>query len=128
MKTIVFAHKGIIGIQSSVDCEGLFNDPTKPGELGFVVNAEFVRFQPEALELLKKIKRSGDDIGDVDIFESGIEVIFCWLGGPLSMIDPDEVTGSSSYDPELITQVDKNVQTPQEFIDFVEKYLEDKRV
>jgi hypothetical protein len=123
MRTQVFQHKGILGIQSDFQAEGLLNDPSQPGQLGFVVNADFVDVQPEALELLKKVKPSHDDIGDVDVFQSndGV-VVFAWLGGNLRAMNPDVIQGSNSYHPELL-KTSENVVAPQEFIDFVESEL-----
>lgn len=124
MRTQVFEHKGILGIQSDFGAEGLLNDPSQPGQLGFVVNADFVDIQPKALELLKKVKPSHDDIGDVDVFQAsdGV-VVFAWLGGNLRAMDPEIIQGSNSYHPELL-KTSENVVTPQEFIDFVESELE----
>ena len=124
MKTQVFSHKGIIGIQSDYKAEGLINDPTQPGQLGFVVDADQVEIQPEALELLKKVKRSGDDIGDVDVFSAdGGKVVFAWLGGPMRAMDPNEVEGSSTYDAGLLKSTE-GVTPPQDFIDFVNTQVE----
>jgi len=126
MRTQVFQHKGILGIQSDFEAEGLLNDPSQPGQLGFVVNADFVDIQPEALELLKKVKPSHDDIGDVDVFQASDGVlVFSWLGGNLRAMNPDVIQGSNSYHPELLKTSD-NVVTPQEFIDFLESELEDE--
>jgi len=125
MKTQVFSHKGIIGIQSDYKAEGLLNDPTQPGQLGFVVDADQVEIQPEALELLKKVKRSGDDIGDVDVFSAdGGKVIFAWLGGPMRAMDHNEVEGSSSYDASLL-KATEGVTPPKDFVDFVNREIEE---
>lgn len=124
MKTKVFSHRGIIGIQSSYTADGLLNDPTQPGQLGFVADASQVEIHPEALELLKKVKRSHDDIGDVDVFgASDGKVIFAWLGGPMRALNPEEVEGSSSYDASLLKSTD-GVETPQDFINFVNSELD----
>lgn len=118
MRTQVFAHNGFIGIKSDIKAEGLLNNPTEPDQLGFVVDANFVDVQPQALELLKQIKRSADDLGEVDIFKSVKGTIFSWLGGPMKVIIPADVTSSNDYHPELIVANDK-VETPQDFIDFI---------
>jgi hypothetical protein len=123
MRTQVFEHRGILGIQSDFQAEGLLNDPSQPGQLGFVVNADSVDIQPKALDLLKKVKSGHDDIGDVDVFQAsdGV-VVFAWLGGNLRAMNPDDIQGSNSYHPELL-KASENVVTPQEFIDFVESEL-----
>lgn len=117
MRTQVFTYNGWIGIKSDIKAEGLLNDPMKSGQLGFVVDANFVDISPEVLELLKKIKTSNDDIGDVDIFKSerSSKIIFCWLGGPLKMFKPELVTGSNNYDASLITET-KEIEIDPEFI------------
>lgn len=121
MKTKVFEYKGYVGIQSSLEAEGLLNEPDQPGQLGFVVDANYVEISPKALEVLKKIPKSNDDIGDIDVYQTeDKKVIFCWLGGPLKVICPDEVSGSSSYNANLL-KPSKNVKVPQEFMDFIDE-------
>lgn len=120
MRTQIFSYKGVIGIQSDVKAEGLLNDPLQSGQLGFVINADYIDIQPEALELLKTVKKSGDDIGEVDVFESEKGVIFSWLGGPLKAFIPDQITGSSTYNAYLLKTTNENIKPPQEFINFVE--------
>jgi len=119
MRTQVFAHNGFLGIMSGVGAEGLLNKPKDPGQLGFVVDAEYVDIQPEALELLKKIPKSCDDIGDVDVFKSENGIVFSWLGGPRTALKPDKASGSSSYDPSLL-KANPKVETPKDFIEATE--------
>lgn len=121
MRTQVFAYKNIIGIQSNVKAEGLLNDPLQQGQLGFAVNAKFVDIQPEALELLKQIKRSGDCIGDVDVFQSENGIVFSWLGGPLQYLNPSKVTGSRDYNPSLLV-ANNEVVIPEKFKKFIDSY------
>lgn len=125
MRTKVFAHKGVIGIQSDVNAEGLLNKPLENGQLGFVIDAKFVDISQDALILLKEIKRSCDDIGDVDIYKSGDKVIFSWLGGPLKGFRPSEVSGSNSYDASVVSAIN-GVETPEDFMAYVNA-LSDKR-
>ena len=127
MRTSVFAHNGTIGIKSSVSAEGLLNNPTQKGQLGFVLDASFVDISPEALELLKKIPKSGDCIGDVDVFKAADGmVVFCWLGGPLAMINPSSAEGSRSYDASLLKASAKPVYVDPEFVKAVDGRTEDK--
>ena len=124
MRTQVFAHKGYLGILSDFKAEGLFNDPESGGQLGFVVDAAFCDISPEAIDILKKIPKSHDDIGDVDVFkaEDG-RVIFAWIGGPQSGIDPKAgVTGSSTYSPELLVP-NPNVVAPYDFKEFIDEII-----
>lgn len=115
MRTQVFAHNGWVGISSGVEAEGLLNKPLDKGQLGFVVDAAFVDISPEALELLKQVPKSGDCIGDVDIYASKDKVIFCWLGGPMKMFKPEDVTGSRDYDASLIKET-KEIKVDPAFI------------
>lgn len=124
--TNVFAHHGIIGIQSAVDSDGLLNNPLQAGQLGFVMDAATVQFSEEALALLEKVRRSGDDIGDVDVFKTNDnKTIFCWLGGPLRMIDPLQCEGSRTYDAKLLRSAGKIVPNdpPKDFTDAVDRIL-----
>jgi hypothetical protein len=120
MRTQVFEHKGIIGIKSDFKAERLLNDPSQPNQIGFVVDAKFVDISPGALEILKTIPKSGDDIGDVDVFETVDNmIVFCWIGGQLKVINPkSNISGSSTYSPHLLIAND-NVVTDPEFIIFI---------
>jgi len=120
MRTQVFTHRGIIGIKSNIKAEGLLNDPMKPGQLGFVVNAEFVDIQPEALELLKNVKKSCDAIGGIDVYQGSEYVVFAWLGGPLKAFKPSQIDGSREYNASLLKPSD-NVITDPEFIKMVDE-------
>ena len=122
MRTRVFAYKNFLGVQSSFTSIGLLNKPGEPGQLGFVMDAKEVFFSLEAIELLKKVKRSRDAIGDVDVFQSDSRVVFAFLGGPLCMYDATQIEGSRSHDAGLLEGLVKIVQNlvPQSFIDAVE--------
>ena len=120
MRTQVFAYKGYVGIESDFNAEGLINNPAGDGQLGFVVDAAFVDIHPDALEILKKIPKSHDDIGDVDVFRAGPHIVFAWLGGNLKVLDlKQDISGSNSYEPELLKS-NPDVQTPQKFIEFID--------
>ena len=60
MRTQVFAHRGIVGIKSNPDAEGLLNRPMDPGQLGFVVDGAHVDINPDAIEALKTVKKSAE--------------------------------------------------------------------
>lgn len=122
MRTKVFAYKGYIGIMSDMDTEGLINDPAQPGQMGFVLNANFVDISPEALELLKQIPKSGDDIGDVDVFKADDDtIVFAFFGGPLRVLNPNNtnISGSSEYDPSLLTPTE-GVEVDESFKDYID--------
>lgn len=121
MRTTVFAHKGLIGIQSAPDAEGMLNKPLDPGQFGFVVDASYVDVSPEALELLKRIPKSDDALGDIDVFKADDgKVIFGWIGSPMTVVDPATVvSGSRDYDATLLTANPKVITEPG-FIEFVD--------
>lgn len=127
MKTQVFVYKGVLGIESSPDAEGVINKPTEKGQLGFVCDASKVELQQEAVDWLKKVKPSSDCIGDVDVFKanSGM-VIFAWLGGPSKVcMDHEKVEGSRDYKPELLTATE-GVEVPDKFKEYVEAESSEK--
>lgn len=130
MRTQVFAYKGHIGILSDPKAEGLLNEPLKPGQLGFVVKASCVDISPEALDLLKKVPGSSDDIGEVDAHKSNDgDAVFSWLGGPRKTFMPDQVTASNDYHPELL-MTSPIVTIPEDFIKYVDedypKYVQER--
>lgn len=121
MRTKVFAYKGWVGIESDIKAEGLLNDPMKKGQLGFVLDAEFVDISPEALELLKEVPKSMDSIGEVDIISArDNQVWFMWLGGHKKMFKPHQISASRDYAPSLI-KVTKEVGIDPAFIKAIDK-------
>lgn len=71
-----------------------------PSCIGQVIHdtAKNLGVSAEALELLKQVKRSNDDMGDVDWFStSDGKASFGWLGGRYAIKSPTEIDGSSSY-------------------------------
>ena len=121
--TKVYAHRGYVGIHSALDVEGLLNDPTQEGQIGFVLDAQHVQIQPEALDILKKVERSRDDIGDVDVFKADNgTVVFAFMGGPLRLITPESV-GSNTYDASLLNATEGVVTDPN-FIEVVNTILD----
>lgn len=68
----------------------------------------------EALEWLKKVPKSHDDIGDVDCFESVEGWCFSWLGGVKSAKKLKGLTGSRTYSPEKLPHVTIENEVPDE--------------
>ena len=118
MRTKIFCYNGIIGILSGPDSEGLVAKP-EGGNLGCVLESTGVDISHDALELLKKVRRGHDDLGEVDIFSAGEKVIVGWLGGYMKAFRPEDIEGSSSYNASLL-KATEGVETPQEFKDFVD--------
>ena len=124
MRTRVFLYKNKLGIESHPEeAEGLINKPLDPGQLGFVLDASKVDFQQEAINWMKNLATTGDDIGDVDAFKTDDgKVIFAWLGGPMTAIGSNHITPcTSDFDLLIATEF----ETPQDFKEFIDtKYTE----
>lgn len=120
MRTKVFAYSGFIGVESDYKAEGLLNNPAQPNELGFVIDADFVDITEDALELLKNIKKSHDDIGDVDVFKSDKKTIFSWMGGCFCIIDPESAEGSREYNPSLLKPSNQDILIPEGFKEYID--------
>lgn len=124
MRTKIFEYKGYIGIQSSVNAEGLLNDPMKKGQLGFVLDADYVDIQPEALELLKQIKVTGDDVSDINVYTSNDNKrVIAWLGGPLIVLHPLKSEASNGYEINILTSC-TDVTPSESFIKYIDSITE----
>ena len=118
MKTKIFAYKGIVGIESNPDAEGLLAKPGG-GNIGCVLNAASAEISQEALDVLKSIPRGRDGLGDIDVFKADDgRVIIGWLGGYKKVVTKDSET-SRDYNPSLL-QATENVEVPEDFKEFVD--------
>lgn len=126
MKVSVFAYKGILGIETKdfdPKSDILLNDPTQPGQLGFVVDASKIHVSQEAKDLMLTIPKSGDDIGDVDCFEtSNGMTVFAWLGGPLAVKDPKKCSLAHDSKMNLLT-VSEDIEIPEGFKNYVDNEI-----
>lgn len=116
-KVKVFAYEGYVGIDASPDCEGIVAHPGN-GNLGVVTEADKVEFSAEAVEALKRVRKSNDDLGDVDVFQAGNKVIFAWLGGYKRAFKPEDIEGSNTYDASLI-KATEGIEPTDEFKTFI---------
>jgi len=104
--------------------DALINNPLESGQLGFVMELDKCRFNHEAIEVLKKVSKSNDDLGEVDIFSSVDGPTIGWLGGVLTLIGP-ETTGSNSYEPELLDDVEPvDLDIPEALKDYIDTVLQ----
>lgn len=117
-KTTVFEYKGYIGIKSHPKADGMIA-PAGGGNIGCVCDASKVQISKEALELLKKIPRGRDGLGEIDVFGSGDKKIFGWMGGFLRVFKPSEIETSRDYDPSILTHTD-GVEVPKDFKTFID--------
>ncbi|MHA2279988.1 MAG: hypothetical protein ACXAC5_03805 [Promethearchaeota archaeon] len=89
--------------------------PAGDGRIGCVLHGTKGRLgiSKEALEWLKKVPTSHDDIGDVDAWETDKgKYCFGWLGGVYS-IKSQGVTGSRTYSAESIPHVEIPNDVPE---------------
>lgn len=97
----VTTHKDILVIEyKTEDSNDIVTSPyDKPGNLGYVIgDTGHVGISEEAYALLSLIKRSGNAIGDIDIFKLNKGgYAFSTLGGMCSLIDPKMAEGSSTF-------------------------------
>ena len=113
--TTVFAYKGIIGIDSTPTDEGMIA-PYGNGNIGVVTDADKVRISPDALSLLKTIKKGRDYIGDVDTFKCNDKSnVFSWFGGHKRILDPAKSVGSRDYNPSLLKVYEGDIEIPDDF-------------
>jgi hypothetical protein len=99
-KVVITAHKGYLIIDStSMGKASKDWVPIGSGRIGCVVidTKKYLDVSEEALALLGNIKRCGDDIGDVDWFESGDKKVFGWLGNEARIVKAAEAEGSRTY-------------------------------
>jgi hypothetical protein len=96
---VVTAHKGILIIDARIKEEHPDWVPIGPGKIGCVLidTKAHLGISKEALDLLEKIERSHDDIGDVDWFDSVHGKCFAWLGSPKRFVNPDNTEGSRNH-------------------------------
>lgn len=126
MRTKIFTHKGILGIESSYKAEGLLNNPKAEGQLGFAIDSNYVDIQPEALRLMNQIKPGSDEDGKLSVFETDSNIfVIAWVGDAHMSFDPLKIVGCSSYDPMLLERT-VDFKTPKDFVRYVEK-LKTKR-
>lgn len=124
MRTQIFYYKGYVGVQSSLDAEGLFNNPAEPGQLGFIVDAEYVDIQPEALDEILKLEKSYDDIGDFDVKKVDEKTYIMWLGGPLRVFDfNDKSISGSRYLNTSTLKSNPEIKPSDEFINYIDSSI-----
>jgi hypothetical protein len=101
MKVKVTAHRGCLVIETvepDVPVEGWV--PIGPGKIGCIIcnTAKNLGVSEEALTLLGGVKRSHDDIGDVDWWacDDGTKA-FGWIGNIYQIAQADSIEGSRNH-------------------------------
>lgn len=99
--------------------QGLLNNPWETGQLGFVMDASFVDFSKEAVEAIRNIPKSDDDIGDVMVYTTAKgKNVFGWLGGPSTVNALADITLSNSCTPEILEPAGYEVALPESYVEY----------
>lgn len=73
-----------------VPSSAVMNNLLSPWNMGVTCDASQVVISQEAVDLLKKIPRGRDGLGDISVFKSNRGVAFGWLGSPIHVMNPNE--------------------------------------
>ncbi len=127
----VYAYKGVLGIAGMADkpedLEGVIVNPyTMPGNIGFLVKLNSIRFTKEAIEELRKIPKGNDGLGEIECFKPGDkEPVFGWLGGRMKAIQLSKIETSRDWNTSLLTDdlIDATLETSKGFMDMVDEAL-----
>jgi hypothetical protein len=126
MRTKIFAHKGILGIQSNSKVSGIVEKkPIMMGLQGFtwLIDMKFVDIQPSALKILKKMAPGSEKHYSVNIFKhSSGKTVLSWHGASKELIIPQHAKLSDNWDPSKI-KAKSTVRAPKDFVSFVNKNL-----
>lgn len=114
--TRIFAYRGYVGVSAG---DAFVNDPSAPGQLGCIVLIENVDISQEAYDLLQKVKRSRDSIGDVMCWGT----TFAWMGQASRVIDVKKAEGDRDYAPELLKGRITPVEPVKQFIKAIDEHL-----
>jgi hypothetical protein len=110
--TKIFAHKGYVGIEAG---DQFINDPTKPGQLGCVVDLKNVVISQEAYDIIKGVRKSQDAIGDVMCWQADKQQCFGWMGGAKYLLHT-KAEADRNYNPSLLKPRIEKVDPPADFI------------
>lgn len=110
MKVMITAYKEhLVFTTTDEKCDDFL--PAGEGRIGCLLHNPTERLlgiSSEAMELLGRIPKSNDDIGDVDCFMSGEEWNFGWLGGELTtkpVGEGHQLSGSKTWDIEMVKRM-----------------------
>ncbi len=116
-KTLIFEYKGRVGIKAGTK---FINDPSKPGQLGCIVNVKEIEISKTALDILMNITKNHDAIGDLMCWKAGDINCFGWMGGYTYLLHP-QAQGDRDYTPSLLKSQVSFVPPPPEFTKAVNK-------
>ncbi len=130
IKAKVVAYKGYLVIECMADkseedtCTLSVDHPSHVGQV--IHNTKnHLGVSKQAVELLERVKRSGDDLGEIDFWKSDNDTWhFSWLGGIKRIVNPtdEECTGSNSYQvPNSSEYVSIENEVPKEAKEVIDK-------
>ena len=123
----VTAYKGILVIEwlTETSDANVVTPYDKPGNIGYVCkDSNLIGVSDEAYQILKdRIRRSHDDIGEIDIFRCATgKYAFSTLGGKYALVHPGHAAGSRSYEcPDRASFQTIDNESPQGAKDAVDK-------
>jgi hypothetical protein len=118
--TRVFAHLGIIGVQTDITSGTFLNDPTADGQMGCVVPLENVVMTSEAKELLRSAKREGGSFAAIMIDTK----TFSYMGFSHAMFNANEKLISRDCDLSGLDSITEDLEpVPEGFITAVERAM-----
>jgi len=117
MKTKITEYEGFICINTEDPSANESFIPSGGSQLGCLImdSKKLLGVSKEALELLKKVKKSHDAIGDLMSWGDKEKWFFGWLGGAKRILDPENATGDRGYDPNNLQYVGIENETTDEF-------------
>lgn len=102
--------------------DALFNNPFDQENPEYILDLTKCHFNQEAINVLKSIKRTDDDEGEIDVFNHADLKVISWVGQVLKLIN-SESKAPKSYDVSVLDSiVPEELEIPdglKEFIDFV---------
>lgn len=122
----VTAYKGILVIEwlTETSDANVVTPYDTPGNIGYVCkDTNLIGVSDEAYQILaNKIKRSRDDIVEVDIFRCDTgKYAFAALGGKYALVHPDHAAGSNTYQcPDRASFQTIDNESPQGAIDAID--------
>ncbi len=88
----VTCHEGILVINTTKEQQDKWFIPNTQGRFGCVLidTEKHLAMSDEAFELLKKIRKGSDSIGDICTWESDQGPCFSWIGGPKKLVQVNQ--------------------------------------
>ena len=130
VKAKVVAYKGYLIIECLADksekdiCTLSIDNPNCIGQV--IHNTkDHLGISEQAVKLLKQVKRSNDDLGEIDYWKCDDDTWhFSWLGGTKRIVNPndEDCTSSNSYEvPDASKYISIKNEVPEEAKKIIDK-------